>query len=63
MQKDISLKFKVEGVGEYTTNFKKMDQNKKANVLPCIFSGESLTAWSASSTSMTSEPSFLIYRL
>jgi len=32
MQKDLSLKFQIEDVGEYTTNFKKMDQNKKANV-------------------------------
>jgi len=32
MQKDLSLKFQIEDVGEYNTNFKKMDQNKKANV-------------------------------
>ena len=57
-QKDLSFKFKIEDVGEYTTNFKKMDSNKKATVFLELSSGESPTEWNTNSQSMTSESSF-----
>ena len=62
-QKDLSFKFKIEDIGEYSTNFKKMDSNKKASVFFVICSGELLIEWSINLHSMISELNFLLFKL
>ena len=56
------FRFKIDEVGEYSTNFKKMDQNKKATVIFFLSSGESAIAWNITSPSTTSGLNFWLWR-